>query len=203
MSISFLQDYFIKLQQYLLWQTNKIQQLERRVAVLERELQEIKQRPQMTIERIEYKFDQLKVETLEGTLNIGLTPNGGAGTIEDFAVSPQQTIVPKPEPILFRNIQTKINNYLANECKELLQELEQKYSYELDEPYRQFILQDIQRQIDERIRFYLQQKTNSGYIPDAQTSEHVENEIFTKVKEDIDRSLESFIKHLPKQGGTS
>lgn len=201
MNISFLQEYFAKLQQYLLWQTNKIQQLERQLAAFERELQEIKQRPQMTVERIEYKFDQLKVETLEGTLNIGLTPNG-SGTIEDFGVNPEKIIVPKPEPVLFRNIQAKLHHYLANDCKQLLQELEQKYACELDDPYRDFILQDIQRQIDERIRFYLQQKANTGYIPDAETSGAVEHEIFVKVKEDIDQSLDSFIKHLPKQGGT-
>jgi spore germination protein PC len=200
MSTSFPHDYFIKLQQYLLWQTNKIKKLEQQLALLEKELQEIKQRPQTTIEKIEYKFDQLKVETLEGTLNIGLTPNG-TGAIEDFAVSPEKTIIPQPEPILFRNIQTKVNNYLTNECKKTLEQLEEKYAYHLDETYRQFILQDISRQVDERIRFYLQQKMNNGYIPEANSSEAVEKEIFEKVREDIEQSLESFIKHLPKQGG--
>ena len=34
---------------------------------------------------MEYKFDQLKVETLEGTLNIGLNPSDLQG-IEDFSV---------------------------------------------------------------------------------------------------------------------
>lgn len=200
MSTSFPHDYFTKLQQYLIWQTNKIKQLEQQLARLEKEIQEIKQRPQTTIERIEYKFDQLKVETLEGTLNIGLTPNG-VGTIEDFAVSPEKTVVPQPEPVLLRNIQKKLSNYLTNDGKKILEQLEEKYAYPLDETYRQFILQDIHHQIDERIRFYLQQKMNSGYVPDPTPSEDVETEIFTKIKEDIEQSLESFIKHLPKQGG--
>ena len=34
---------------------------------------------------LEYKFDQLKVETLEGTLNIGLNPSDLQG-IEDFSI---------------------------------------------------------------------------------------------------------------------
>ena len=34
---------------------------------------------------MEYKFDQLKVETLEGTLNIGLNPSD-LQAIEDFSV---------------------------------------------------------------------------------------------------------------------
>ncbi|MBB3907564.1 MULTISPECIES: spore germination protein GerPC [Anoxybacillaceae] len=202
MSSLFPYDYFMKLQQYLLWQTNKIQTIENRLAILEKELHEIKQHPQTMIERIEYKFDQLKVETLEGTLNIGLTPNG-TGSIEDFAVDAEKTIIPKPEPALFGNIQTKVNGYLENECMQVLQELEAKYAYPLDDPYRQFILQDIQRQVDERIRFYLQQTMNGGYVPDQKSSENIENMIFMKLKEDIEQSLESFIKHLPKQGGTS
>ena len=32
--------------------------------------------PKTVIEKIEYHFDQLKIDTLEGTLQIGLTPNG-------------------------------------------------------------------------------------------------------------------------------
>ncbi|ANB61587.1 spore germination protein GerPC [Anoxybacteroides amylolyticum] len=193
-------NYFTKLHEYLTWQTNKINKLEQQLVRLEKEIQELKQRPQTTIEKIEYKFDQLKVETLEGTLNIGLTPNGGT-TIEDFAVSPEKTVIPKPEPVLFRNIQAKINDYLANDCKTLLAELETKYMYPLDDVYRQFILQDIHRQVDERIQFYLQQKMNSGYVPDPSSSEAVETEIIQKVKQDIEQSLDSFMKHLPKQGG--
>jgi len=200
MSTSFPHDYFTKLHHYLTWQTNKIKHLEQQIAHLEKEMQELKQRPQTMIEKIEYKFDQLKVETLEGTLNIGLTPNGGT-LIEDFAVSPEKTVVPKPEPVLFRSIQSKINEYLANDCKTILEQLETKYAYPLDETYRQFILQDVQRQIDERIHFYLQQKMNSGYVPDPSSSEAVETEIVNKVKQDIEQSLDSFMKHLPKQGG--
>ncbi len=38
------------------------------------------------MEKIEYKFDQLKVESLDGTLNIGLNPSNLKETIEDLAV---------------------------------------------------------------------------------------------------------------------
>lgn len=72
-------DYFVQLHRYILWQTNKIRTLERRLSVLEARLQELESQPRTTIERIEYKFDQLKVETLEGTLNIGLAPPWGRG----------------------------------------------------------------------------------------------------------------------------
>jgi spore germination protein PC len=199
MNAPFLYDYLMKLQHYLSWQTEKMIKLEKKIAKLENELMDVRKRPQTTIEKIEYKFDQLKVETLEGTLNIGLTPNG-AETIEDFAVSPEKVIIPQPQPIMFRNIQTKVNDYLTNECKDILKNIEERYSHHLDDTYRQFILQDIGRQVDDRIRFYIQQKMNNGQIPASDSSKKLEDEICEKVKRDIEQSIELFIKHLPKEG---
>jgi spore germination protein PC len=197
----FLYDYFAKLRRYLLWQTKKIQSLEQRLLLLESQLKELEQQPHTTIERIEYKFDQLKVETLEGTLNIGITPNGVGNVIEDFAVQQKNAVVPKPEPVLFRNIQEKVHAYLEKEAKETLKRFEEQYSHRLDDTYRHFILQDIARQVDERIRFYLHQKMNNGYVPTSDNDETVVNEISQKIKMDIEQSLDLFLKHLPKQGG--
>jgi spore germination protein PC len=199
MNAPFLYDYLMKLQHYLSWQTKKIIKLEKKIAKLENELMAVRKLPQTTIEKIEYKFDQLKVETLEGTLNIGLAPNG-AETIEDFAVSPEKVIIPQPQPIMFRNIQTKVNDYLTNECKDILKNIEERYSQRLDDTYRQFILQDIGRQVDDRIRFYIQQKINNGQMPASGSSKEIEEEIGEKVKRDIEQSIELFIKHLPKEG---
>ncbi|MFC4182193.1 spore germination protein GerPC [Saccharococcus thermophilus] len=197
----FLYDYLVKLRRYVSWQTKKIQTLEQRLLLLENQLKELEQQPRTTIERIEYKFDQLKVETLEGTLNIGITPNGVGNAIEDFAVQPQQTVVPKPEPVLFRNIQEKVHAYLEKEAKETIKRFEKQYAHRLDDTYRHFILQDIARQVDERIRFYLHQKMNNGYVPTSDNDETVVNEIFQKIKADIEQSIDMFLKHLPKQGG--
>jgi spore germination protein PC len=200
-TIMFIYDYLVKLRRYLSWQTKKIQSLEQRLLLLENQLKELEQQPHTTIERIEYKFDQLKVETLEGTLNIGITPNGVGGAIEDFAVQPEKVVVPKPEPVLFRNIRQKVHSFLEKEAKETLKRLEEQYGHRLDDTYRNFILQDIARQVDERIRFYLQQKMNNGYVPASDNDEAVENEIFQKIKADIEQSLDMFLKHMPKQGG--
>jgi hypothetical protein len=80
--------YFARLQAYLQWQTDQIEALKRRVVLLETELATVKEQKGVRIDRIEYSFDQLKVERLDGTLNIGVTP-GGLKSIEDFAINGQ------------------------------------------------------------------------------------------------------------------
>ena len=59
--------------------------MQKKIQSLEKQVSEFTKSSSCSIERMEYKFDQLKVETLEGTLNIGLNPSDLQG-IEDFSV---------------------------------------------------------------------------------------------------------------------
>ena len=63
-----------------------IQNLEQKISMLQTEIEELKARPYTKIDNIEYKFDQLKVEKLNGTLNIGLNPFSKEA-VEDFSVT--------------------------------------------------------------------------------------------------------------------
>ena len=73
------------MQAYLYKQDKKIYKLQQQIKTLEKTVTELQNRPPVHVDRMEYKFDQLKVETLEGTLNIGLNPSDLQG-IEDFSV---------------------------------------------------------------------------------------------------------------------
>ena len=66
-------------------QDQKIRSLQQKMISMEQKITELQNRPPVHVEKMEYKFDQLKVETLEGTLNIGLNPTDLQG-IEDFSV---------------------------------------------------------------------------------------------------------------------
>ncbi len=86
--------------QFLQWvqmtlqaQENRIAALEHTIQKLQEEMKQLKEKPSIQVDKIEYKFDQLKVETLEGTLNIGLNPSDLAN-IEDFAVQNQSLKTP-------------------------------------------------------------------------------------------------------------
>ncbi|KIQ95710.1 putative spore germination protein gerPC [Anoxybacillus thermarum] len=187
-------DYFKQLEAYLKWQQQKMQSLEQAIHVLQQQYEQLKKKPRTTIEKIEYHFDQLKVETLEGTLNIGLNPaTFGEDTIENFAVPKSQTIIPQPTP-LFRNIQTAVHSYLQEEGEHIIARVEQTYERSLDPAYRQFILQDIARQIDDRIHFYLRQ-----YGESETENEQLQQNIIAYLKRDIEHSIETFLKHLPRE----
>ena len=73
------------MQTYIYNQDILIRGMQKKIQSLEKQVSEIQNRPPVHIDRMEYKFDQLKVETLEGTLNIGLNPSDLQG-IEDYSV---------------------------------------------------------------------------------------------------------------------
>lgn len=61
-----------------LWE--RLHHLEREIAILRRENEALKKKlaslQPITIERIEYKIQELSIETLSGTLNVGLAATG-------------------------------------------------------------------------------------------------------------------------------
>ncbi|KIL76293.1 spore germination protein GerPC [Pseudobacillus badius] len=184
-------------------QQQTIMQLQETVQTLQQEVQSLKQNQSSNIERIEYKFDQLKVERLEGTLNIGITPNTGKGTIEDFSIEQNDVTVPVMNPqqrlLLFGNIQRQIHDYLNGHCYPDFHAIEQQKNQVITPDYRQYIIEDIRKQIDSRIHYYLNQ-LNMSQIEEEQLAE-VEGRMIHRVKEDIHKTYDEFIAQLPKEGG--
>ena len=82
------QMYIRQLYDQMYLQHQELSELRSLVTQLSAEVKQLKEKPSVTVERLEYKFDQLKVETLEGTLNIGLNPTD-LNAIEDLAVPPK------------------------------------------------------------------------------------------------------------------
>ncbi|MEK4027960.1 spore germination protein GerPC [Pseudobacillus sp. FSL P4-0506] len=192
-----------QMQQWVNAQQQRITQLEANVQQLQQEVQSLKKNQSSNIERVEYKFDQLKVERLEGTLNIGITPHAGEGSIEDFSVEQNDLMVPPMNPqqrlLLFGNIQRQVHEYLNGDCYSVLNTIEQQKNQPLNSDYRQYIIDDIKKQIDSRIHYYLNQ-INMSNIGEEQLAE-IEGRTVNKVKEDIHKTYDEFITQLPKEGG--
>ncbi|MRX52651.1 spore gernimation protein GerPC [Bacillus idriensis] len=184
-------------------QDEKIKKLESAVSAMMDEIEELKKRPSTTIEKIEYKFDQLKVETLEGTLNIGLNPTV-PDQIENFEVDQKGLQVnqgnsTKREEEIFEAVQARLVAFLNEDCVKYIEQLAAQNNYELDDAHKEFIIDDIRKQIDSRIRFYLKQGTYDESVP---VSAQIED-ITSKVKQDVERSITYFIQALPQEGADS
>ncbi len=197
-------------------QRKKIKKMEAEIEQLRETVQRLNDQPGTNIERIEYSFDQLKIETLEGTLNIGLTPTGGE-PIEEMIINqtgqqypgssqpypgPGQPYPPSGQPSsmfndeMMEDVMSELDRYLEEETAPLLDEMEQKYSYPLSREYRELIVNDINSQLESRVRYYMQQHTQNN--DNRSDATQIAESITARVKEDIRNAVEAFIKHLPK-----
>ncbi|MGN9866103.1 spore germination protein GerPC [Bacillus swezeyi] len=183
---------------YLQQQAVQIERLERQMAAIQLELNQLKENPGTRIDRIEYKFDQLKIERLDGTLNIGLNP-ADPDSVENFEIAQQQpdigTLQQELGSQLMQQTRQIVDAYLNEETPLLLEQLEDRYDSKLDDTNRQHIIEDIRKQIDSRIRYYVKHvKPNDSISP----REHAER-LADYVKEDIARAIEHFLQSIPDE----
>jgi len=196
------QDIYIYLQQFqqvLQKQQETIYALEEQVRRLTEELDELKSRPSSSIGKVEYKFDQLKVENLNGTLNIGLNPFSTKGQqIEDFEVD-TETLKVNPEtqtnPDFYQDIIQEMHRYLDEEAYSRILHFEQEQRTPLDDMYRQMMIDDIKKQMEHRLPYYLSQV--QPYEDITSNPEYMKDVIIQAMKQDIDKAFLSFIQHIP------
>jgi len=189
------------LHENLLSQKERLASLEQSILRLGEAVRALQEKPSTHVDRIEYRFDQLKVEKLEGTLNIGITPQAG-GTIEDYAVGStcaQNVTQPPQETDDFRRIRELVHKYLDREAEPEIAELERRYNKIIGAEYRRMMIEDVRRQVDGRIREYLARRSASK----EESGRNEEEGIVNKVKEDIRAALRTYIQNMPEQGGPS
>lgn len=121
---------------------HKIENLQTRMRDLENQ-----QKNQTTIEKIEYNFDQLKIEQLDGMLQIGLSPEQ-LNKLDEFTV-------PNPNAPITSKIEEQLQAYIDEELPVYMRELEKKYDYPLSNEQHQLLVNDIQQQVKDRIAYYL------------------------------------------------
>lgn len=198
------QDWFTYLQQLystIQSQQQQLQQLQEAVQRLTAELEDLKRNPPQSIGKVEYKFDQLKVENLNGTLNIGLNPFNSSGeAIEDFDVE-TETLKVNPEiqvnPDFYQDILQQVTRYLNEDAYSRIIEIETEQRTVLDDTYRQMMIDDIQKQMEHRLPYYLSQVEQYPEI--TSNPQYMKEIIVQNMKQDIDKAFLAFIQHVPQQ----
>ncbi len=192
-----LYSYLQQLHAYVQSQEKRIQYLEQSIKKLEEETEKWKNRTPINVERIEYKFDQLKVESLEGTLNIGLNPSE-LDNIEDFAINNQGLKTPFFDQNQMKRtieIEDAIYQYLDNELLDVITTIQEKHHLKLDESQISFIKEDIKKQLPVRIDYYLKQFSTANRGEDA--NENMNQEIIAQLIKEIQNGVQVFITHFP------
>ncbi|CAN7467975.1 spore germination protein GerPC [Rossellomorea sp. LjRoot5] len=185
-----------QLYQYIEMLNTRIVALEQKVDELSQELTAIKDNPKINVERIEYKFDQLKVESLDGTLNIGLNPSNLKDTIEDLAVDQNVNVESIKDLTPYKERITKeIHAYIQNELPTLIHDNEMQFQRSLDPSYYEMVQQDLLNQMPQRIDFYLE---NIPHVESKQSEGEWERKIISKIKQDIQTALFSFMSQMPE-----
>jgi spore germination protein PC len=194
------QDYY----QYLQWLQTCIQAQEQRIVTLETTIQQmrealkqIKEKPAIHVGTIEYKFDQLKVETLEGTLNIGLNPSDLSG-IDDFSVQNQSLntpLSPKAQMQRSMRIEETIYRHLETDLPQIIKDTQNNLNIQPNESYLSFIKQDIIKQLPNRIEYHL--KANSAQDRSGKNTVTDDETIIELLKQEIQNGVFVFLNHLP------
>ncbi|WP_179151936.1 spore germination protein GerPC [Oceanobacillus senegalensis] len=181
--------YMHEIQQYIQYQDAKIKELEERIQALEAKQQD---HNSTNIERIEYKFDQLKIETLSGSLHIGLTPED-IQNMDDLALGHSNQAVPvnKTTP-LHQQLASELQSWFQKEGPSIIRDIAKNYNKKIDDSHEILLLQDIQKQLPERITYYNEQAKNNQSITN---DEEFRNYIDEQIKEEIHHSLSQYINN--------
>ncbi|MFS8651737.1 MAG: spore germination protein GerPC [Caldibacillus sp.] len=179
-------------------QESSIKQLQKKQKALEKELTEVKEKPVLYIDRIEYQFDQLKIDRLEGTLNIGLNPKD-LQDMDEFAIDtlPFHKMQDRYLENIREQLEHELNAYLDTELPEQIDKIKHENGLDIDESYTQFIIADIRQQLRERIDFYLKQQLQEMPQTDREDTTAI---ILEKIKNDIDDAVQKFFKQFPGKG---
>lgn len=181
-----------QLNAHLIWQNRKLLELERLLRSVAQEVAALKDQPTTRIDKIEYKFDQLKVEKLEGTLTIGITP--GKGAVDDWTVN-GVPLAPSGE---VKEANRQVARYIDEELPDAMDRLERHHNRPISAEYRQLVIEDIRKQVDERIDYYYR---HLGLERPEGTKALSAAEIVERVKRDIETALANHFRQAAEAGG--
>ncbi|MBX0357158.1 spore germination protein GerPC [Halobacillus sp. Nhm2S1] len=149
--------------QYHSWQSwiqqmmNQMEQQQKMIEQLQKkieQIQSIEHPPKTVIEKIEYKFDQLKIETLEGTLQIGLTPNGSDLSEIGDLYSNQGKQLPQTDDQALHFLQ----EYMVSDIPVWMNQYCRDHDIQVSEKHKERMIEDVRKQLPQRMEYYRNQE---------------------------------------------
>ncbi|WP_438447788.1 spore germination protein GerPC [Gorillibacterium sp. sgz5001074] len=176
------------------------------LASVQKQLEEQEKQPTTRIDKIEYRFEQLKVDTLAGTLQIGLA-QGADGLIEDLAAGSATAQDVKlssgdddgdengggdrGEP--YASMGRALEGYLAAELDQDIDAAAEEAGMAPAEARREEVAEDLRRQIRQRAAVYMKQ------IPTREGSDEAAvRTMLERVRKDVREGLAQFYKQEGK-----
>lgn len=173
--------YLYNLYQHINEQDRKIRSLEKRLQHLE---DDSYQNQKQSVEKIEYNFDQLKIENLNGTLHIGLSPEDLEG-IDDFSVPNAE------KSSLQQQLAADLNRYLDENGEQIIFDIAAQKHVSRDNIDSDILIEDMAKQLPERIVFYQNEVTqNYRGLSENQLKDHITEQI----KQEIHHSLNKYME---------
>lgn len=165
-------------QSYIQQMMKQIEQQQQLIHKLQQQIDELSsnEKPQTVIERIEYHFDQLKIETLEGTLQIGLTPNGSELSELGDLYSQQA----QQKPMLH-----SLQEYMTSEVPPWMDQYMRDHDISINNEHKEKVIADVKRQLPERVQLYKEQNPNAD-----------ETALLHQIKTEIQQSMATYFDTL-------
>jgi len=187
--------YTIEMKAYLEKMEKRVTDLELELASFKNQLKQRELQQPVTIEKIEYKFDQLKIERLDGTLNIGINPSE-LQELSDFTIDQKPFPVPnnaQERHQMAESITLEITTFIEQHLSDLISENERELGRNFEGQYDAFIKDDLYKQLHERIQFYLDQ---FPFNPKQERDQDYKERIIEQMKTDIEQAIRVFLQNL-------
>jgi spore germination protein PC len=175
----------------------QLQTISKQLAAVEQLLTSLQNQPTTRIDKIEYRFEQLKVDTLSGSLQIGLA-HGAEGLIEDLQagnVSAQNVeLDPGDNEDPYIKTQSALQDYLGAELHRDIDEAAGNAGVEAEMELHARIAEDLARQAQERLVVYRKE------IPSKEgADDEAVRTIMGRIRADIQSGLKSFFETYGKE----
>ncbi|MFD1361024.1 spore germination protein GerPC [Lentibacillus salinarum] len=174
--------------QYIYNLYQRIDEQERTIRSLDTRIQQLEnhtdQQHHQGLEKIEYHFDQLKIENLNGTLHIGLAPDD-LKSIDDFSVPETGNSAVKQQLL------PDLNTYLRENGEHLIRDLAHQHHVPMDHIDPNALIEDMAKQLPERIAHY---EAEAGQNRQDMNQEQLTCHIGEQIKREIYHSLNKYME---------